>query len=116
MASFAVRGSIAASLGGTSIYGPLSAPIVLLIWLYLLAISVLIGAALNAAIRNLWPSAEQRGCGSASPAGSGHGGTAERSTSNPGRRGEWTTTRSAAAATPRTTWISTAYDRLRGAP
>lgn len=61
IASFAVRGSIAASLGGTSIYGPLSAPIVLLIWLYMLAIAVLIGAALNAAIRNLWPSGEQRG-------------------------------------------------------
>lgn len=61
VASFAVRGSIAASLDGTSIYGPLSAPIVLLIWLYMLAIAVLIGAALNAAIRNLWPSAEQRG-------------------------------------------------------
>ena len=30
VASFAVRGTIAASLGGTSIYGPLSAPIVLL--------------------------------------------------------------------------------------
>lgn len=61
VASFAVRGSIAASLGGSSIYGPLSAPIVLLIWLYMLAIAVLIGAALNAAIRNLWPSGEQRG-------------------------------------------------------
>lgn len=61
IASFAVRGSIAASLGGTSIYGPLSAPIVLLIWLYMLAIAVLIGAALNAGIRNLWPSGEQRG-------------------------------------------------------
>ncbi|MFW5469723.1 YihY/virulence factor BrkB family protein [Knoellia sp. CPCC 206435] len=61
VASFAVRGTIAASLGGTSIYGPLSAPIVLLIWLYMLAIAVLIGAALNAAIRNLWPSSEQRG-------------------------------------------------------
>ncbi|WP_353950218.1 YihY/virulence factor BrkB family protein [Knoellia sp. S7-12] len=61
IASFAVRGSIAASLGGSSIYGPLSAPIVLLIWLYMLAIAVLIGAALNAGIRNLWPSGEQRG-------------------------------------------------------
>lgn len=61
IASFAVRGSIAASLGGTSIYGPLSAPIVLLIWLYMLAIAVLIGAALNAGIRNLWPSGEERG-------------------------------------------------------
>ena len=55
IASYAVRGVISASLGGTSIYGPLSAPIVLLIWLYFIAIAVLIGAALNAAIRNLWP-------------------------------------------------------------
>ncbi|KGN33283.1 membrane protein [Knoellia sinensis KCTC 19936] len=61
VASFAVRGSIAASLDGASIYGPLSAPIVLLIWLYMLAIAVLIGAALNGAIRTLWPSSDERG-------------------------------------------------------
>ena len=61
LASFFVRGTIAASLsGGTSIYGPLSAPIVLLIWLYALAIAVLIGAAFNAAIRELWPAEEHR--------------------------------------------------------
>ena len=41
---------IGASVGGTSIYGPLATPIVVLIWLYFLAIAVLIGAALNAAI------------------------------------------------------------------
>ena len=60
LASYVVRGQIAASLGGTSIYGPLSAPIVLLIWLYALAIAVLIGAAFNAAVRELWPHEEQR--------------------------------------------------------
>lgn len=60
LASFVVRGIIAASLGGTSIYGPLSAPIVLLIWLYFLAISVLIGAGLNAAVRHLYPSPDTR--------------------------------------------------------
>jgi membrane protein len=61
VASFVVRGTIAASLGGgTSIYGPLSAPIVLLIWLYTLAIAVLIGAAANASIRELYPHEEQR--------------------------------------------------------
>jgi membrane protein len=59
LASFVLRGTIAASLGGTSIYGPLSAPIVLLIWLYAIAIAVLIGAALNAAIRVMWPVAER---------------------------------------------------------
>ncbi len=55
LASFVVRASVDASLGGTSIYGPLSAPIVVLIWLYALAIAVLIGAGLNAATRVIWP-------------------------------------------------------------
>ncbi len=55
LASFVVRGAVGVSLGGTSIYGPLSAPIVVLIWLYALAIAVLIGAGLNAATRVLWP-------------------------------------------------------------
>jgi membrane protein len=59
LASFVLRGTIAASLDSTSIYGPLSTPIVLLIWLYFLAIAVLIGAALNAAMRILWPVEER---------------------------------------------------------
>ena len=42
----------------TSIYGPLAAPIVVLLWLYLLSIAVLIGAALNAAFDRLWPEKE----------------------------------------------------------
>ena len=53
--SLVVRLSLEASLGGTTIYGPLTAPIVLLIWLYFLAIAILIGAGLNAATRILWP-------------------------------------------------------------
>jgi len=44
--------------GSTSIYGPLAAPIVMLLWLYLLAIAVLIGAALNAAFDRVWPESE----------------------------------------------------------
>lgn len=56
--SFVVRWIIVRSVGGTSIYGPLAAPIVLLIWLYMLAIAVLIGAALNAAVEELWPRRE----------------------------------------------------------
>jgi len=54
-ASFVLRVVISLSVGGTSIYGPLAASIVVLIWLYFLAIAVLIGAALNAASRELWP-------------------------------------------------------------
>lgn len=41
--------------GSTSIYGPLAAPIAILLWLYVLSIAVLIGAALNAAFDELWP-------------------------------------------------------------
>ncbi len=41
--------------GSTSIYGPLATPIAILLWLYILSIAVLIGAALNAAFDQLWP-------------------------------------------------------------
>ncbi len=44
--------------GSTSIYGPLAAPIAVLLWLYLLSIAVLIGAALNAALDQIWPQKE----------------------------------------------------------
>lgn len=40
---------------GTSIYGPLAAPIALLLWLYLIALAVLIGAAFNTALDQFWP-------------------------------------------------------------
>lgn len=50
ISSVVLRIVLAASIGGTSIYGPLATPIVILIWLYSLAIAVLIGAALNAAV------------------------------------------------------------------
>ncbi|ANH39349.1 Ribonuclease BN-like family protein [Nocardioides dokdonensis FR1436] len=38
-----------------SIYGPLAAPIAILLWLYLLALAVLIGAAVNAAFDTVFP-------------------------------------------------------------
>ena len=55
LASYVLRAVIGASIGGTSIYGPLATPIVVLLWLYLVAIAVLIGAGLNAATDRLWP-------------------------------------------------------------
>ncbi|MCD4535615.1 YihY/virulence factor BrkB family protein [Nocardioides sp. cx-169] len=39
----------------TSIYGPLAAPIAVLLWLYILALAVLIGAAVNAAFDTVFP-------------------------------------------------------------
>ncbi len=60
-ASVVLRWFLGESVGprSTSIYGPLAAPIVVLIWLYFLAIAVLIGAALNAATRVLWPTVDR---------------------------------------------------------
>ncbi len=53
--SFLLRWIISVSVGSTSIFGPLAAPIVVLLWLYLLSIAVLIGAAANAAADVVWP-------------------------------------------------------------
>ena len=57
--SFLLRWVLTVTAGeSTSIYGPLAAPIVVMIWLYLLSIAVLIGAALNAAFDRVWPESE----------------------------------------------------------
>ncbi|MGH3366119.1 MAG: YihY/virulence factor BrkB family protein [Nocardioidaceae bacterium] len=53
--SFLLRWTLQNVVGGTSIYGPLAAPIAVLLWLYLTALAVLIGAALNAAFDRVWP-------------------------------------------------------------
>jgi len=50
LGSYFVRWILGIGGVGTSIYGPLAAPIAMLLLLYVLSISVLIGAALNAAI------------------------------------------------------------------
>lgn len=50
-----LRIALGATTGTTSIYGPLAAPIAVLLWLYLISIAVLIGAAFNAAIDEVFP-------------------------------------------------------------
>jgi membrane protein len=57
LGSFLLRFYLAGSLSGVSVYGSLAASIALLAWLYVAALAVLIGAALNAEIDKLWPSA-----------------------------------------------------------
>lgn len=53
--SWLLRIFLVETLGGASLYGPLATPIALLMWLYLVAMSILIGAAFNAAIGQVWP-------------------------------------------------------------
>ena len=56
LGSFLLRWVLTTTAGeSTSIYGPLAAPIAVLLWLYLLSIAVLIGAATNAAFDRVWP-------------------------------------------------------------
>ncbi|HET7326187.1 MAG TPA: YihY/virulence factor BrkB family protein [Nocardioidaceae bacterium] len=55
LGSWLLRWALQNAVGGTSIYGPLAAPIAVLLWLYLISLAVLIGAALNAAFDRVWP-------------------------------------------------------------
>ena len=55
LGSGALRWALTALTGGTSIFGPLAAPIALLLWLYLIAFAALVGAALNAAVAKVAP-------------------------------------------------------------
>lgn len=51
----ALRAVLAAWISPVSIYGSLAAPIAVLLWLYITALAVLIGAILNAEVDRLWP-------------------------------------------------------------
>jgi membrane protein len=55
LGSYLLRWTLENVVGGTSIYGPLAAPIAVLLWLYLTSLAVLVGAALNAAFDRIWP-------------------------------------------------------------
>jgi hypothetical protein len=57
--SVPVRFVLSKSIGSTTIYGPLAAPIAFLIWLYIISVAVLIGAALNSSIDEVFPSSPE---------------------------------------------------------
>ncbi|WP_246074653.1 YihY/virulence factor BrkB family protein [Nonomuraea terrae] len=50
-----LRAVLAAWFSPVSVYGSLATPIALLLWLYITALAVLIGAILNAEVDRLWP-------------------------------------------------------------
>ena len=56
--SVLLRWWLAWAFRSTATYGPLSAPVAVLVFLYLTALAILIGAELNAQIDRLWPSRE----------------------------------------------------------
>ncbi|WP_436788691.1 YihY/virulence factor BrkB family protein [Yinghuangia sp. YIM S10712] len=58
LGSFLLRVYLMTTVDGPSIYGSLAAPVAVLVWMYFAAMAILIGAALNAAIDQVWPSQE----------------------------------------------------------
>lgn len=59
--SWVLRAWLSRASGSAMIFGPLTAPIIAVIFFYVIAIAILIGAALNASIRRLWPPPEYKG-------------------------------------------------------
>lgn len=55
LGSIALRAYAAQTISGRSIYEPIAGPLVLLLWLYVSALAVLLGAELNAEIERMWP-------------------------------------------------------------
>ena len=55
LGSVLLRIVLSATSGSTTIYGPLATPIAVLIWLYVMSLAVLVGAAFNAAADGIWP-------------------------------------------------------------
>lgn len=84
--SYLLRWILSAATGGTSIYGPLAAPIAVLVWLYVTSIAVLIGAALNAAWDQVWP-ARETDRARRTPGGRGSGKTSGRAGAEPAGSG-----------------------------
>jgi membrane protein len=58
LGSYLLRLYLETTVEGPSAYGSLAAPVAVLFWLYVTALAVLIGAALNAQIDRVWPTAE----------------------------------------------------------
>ncbi|AUY52268.1 YihY/virulence factor BrkB family protein [Streptomyces sp. CB01881] len=56
--SVALRLYLVSSVEGPSVYGSLAAPVAVLLWIFVVALAVLIGAAMNAAIDRRWPTLE----------------------------------------------------------
>ncbi|MFE1785003.1 YihY/virulence factor BrkB family protein [Streptomyces sp. NPDC059506] len=56
LGSFGLRLYLTNTVEGPTIYGSLAAPVAVLLWIFVSAFAVLVGAALNAAVDRTWPS------------------------------------------------------------
>ncbi|WP_103501568.1 YihY/virulence factor BrkB family protein [Streptomyces sp. SM12] len=57
LCAFALRAYLRTTVEGQSMYGSLAVPVAILMWLGMSAFAVLVGAALNAAVDRVWPTA-----------------------------------------------------------
>ena len=55
LGAFGLRTYVSWTVSSDATYGPLAAPIVILLWLYVTSLAVLLGAELNAEIEKKWP-------------------------------------------------------------
>jgi membrane protein len=55
--AFALRSYLRSTVEGQSMYGSLAVPVAIMMWLGMSAFAVLVGAALNAAVDRVWPTA-----------------------------------------------------------
>jgi membrane protein len=60
LGSMGLRAYVGRTITAQSIYEPLAGPLVLLLWIYVSAFAVLIGAELNAEIERMWPTQPHR--------------------------------------------------------
>ncbi len=67
LASAALRQYIALSLGDNAVYRQLGTPIAVVLWLYVTAFAVLLGAELNAEIERMWPHRRSRATSTPNP-------------------------------------------------
>lgn len=77
------------TIQGDTVYGPLATPIAILLWLFLTAVAILVGAELNAEIERLWPDERRPDAPEAPPAPEAtlapEGGAPERPTGDTAR-------------------------------
>ncbi len=88
LGSFLLRVYLTHTVEGPTIYGSLAAPVAVLLWIGVSAFAVLIGAAVNAAVDRVWPSAATAAARAEQPAGKRAGRTGDDQAAEPAEPGD----------------------------